>query len=186
MTPRAKRLLAFAGGVAGAALLLLATTQPWFKAHGEEFGTLDVSSDVAAPSITALAVAALALVGAVAIANTLVRRFLGIIQFLLGLGAVAVTATALADTVAAIVPAVSTATGIGGSDSAAAIITGVDVSLWPWIAIAGAGILMLTGAWTLATAGSWPASSSKYDAGDTTRGPASDWDALSEGADPTD
>ena len=99
MSARARRLIAFAGGVGGAALVLLATTQPWFTAHGEQFDPVDVAADVAAPSATALAVAALALVGAVAIANTGVRRVLGLVQLLLGIGVAVVTAGALGDAV---------------------------------------------------------------------------------------
>lgn len=185
MTARSKRLIAFAGGVAGAAVVLLAATQPWFTAHGE-FGSADVGTDIAAPSVTALAVAGLALVGAVAIAGTLVRRLLGVVQLLLGLGIVVVSVSAVADPVRAVVPAISAVTGVGGADSVASLISDIVVAAWPWVAMAGAGILILTGAWTLATAAGWPAPGSKYEATDAAKSPANDWDALSEGTDPTD
>ncbi|MBX3093549.1 MAG: Trp biosynthesis-associated membrane protein [Cryobacterium sp.] len=184
---RRARSLAFLGGIAGAALALLSLTQPWLSAHVADTDPLAVGADVAAPAVSALAVASLALVGAVAIANTAVRWVLGAVQLLLGLGVVFATVTTLHDTVGAAVPAVSSVTGISGETSVRELVTGVDVALWPWLAIVAGGILMLTGVWTVMTARSWPGSGTKYG-GTATAGSApavSEWDALSEGADPT-
>src|SRR5690606_5407967 len=47
MMPRATRLVAIVGGVGGAALVLLATTQPWFTACGAEFDAVVVGADIA-------------------------------------------------------------------------------------------------------------------------------------------
>lgn len=185
MSGRRARMLAFAGGIAGAGVSLLATTQPWFTARGDGFAPLAVGADVAAPSVTALAVAGFALVGAVAIANVLVRRILSPIQLLLGVGVGVVTARALGDPVAAVLPAVSASTGVAGSRSVVELVTGIDVSLWPGLALVGAAVLIATAVWTFATAPSWPASGSKYGGVDSTPTRASDWDALSDGADPT-
>ncbi|HRN30238.1 MAG TPA: Trp biosynthesis-associated membrane protein, partial [Terrimesophilobacter sp.] len=174
------------GGVAGAALALLGATQPWFTVRGMSFGALAVGADIAAPSVTALSVAGLALVGAVAIANTVVRRVLAAIQLLLGLGVLIVTVRALMDPITAVLPTVSTATGVAGSDSLAALVGSVDGSVWPWFSLAGGAVLMLTAAWTFMTARNWPGSGSKYGGQAIVKSPVSDWDALSDGADPTD
>lgn len=186
MNPRRQRTLAFAGGVAGAALGLLGVTQPWFTAEGDSFGSLAVGADVAAPSVTALSVAGLALVGAVAIANTVIRRVLGVVQLLLGAGVLIVSIRALLDPISAVLPAVSSATGVAGSESVAALVSGVVASAWPWFSIAGGVVLAVTAVWTLVTASHWPNSGSKYGGAATTKSPVSDWDALSDGADPTD
>lgn len=184
---RRARSIAFLGGIAGAALTLLALTQPWLGVHVAGTDALAVGADVAAPAVSALAVASLALVGAVAIANTALRWILAAIQIVLGLGVVFATLSALSDTVGAAIPAVSGVTGISGETSVRELVTAVDVALWPWLAIAAGGILMLTGAWTAMTARSWPGSGTKYG-GTATVGSTptvSEWDALSEGADPT-
>lgn len=184
---RRARSLAFLGGIAGAALTLLSLTQPWLGVHVAGADALAVGADVAAPAVSALAVASLALVGAVAIANTVLRWVLGAVQLLLGLGVVLATSSTLGDTVGAAIPAVSSVTGISGESSVREIVTGVDVALWPWLAIAAGGILVLTGAWTLVTARSWPGSGTKYGGTETAASAptVSEWDALSEGADPT-
>jgi len=186
VTAQRRRLLAFLGGIAGAGVSLLATTQAWFTAHGAGFGVIEVGADVAAPSVTALAVAGFALVGAVAIANTLVRRILGVVQLLLGIGVALVTVRALLDPVSAVAPAVSSVTGVGGSHSVAGLIASVDVVFWPTFALVGAVILVATALWTFLTAPNWPRSGSQYGGTDSTPTRASDWDALSDGADPTD
>lgn len=186
MTARRLKLAALLGGLAGAGLALLATTQPWLTAHGDSFGSLAAGADTVAPSVTALAVAALALVAALAIANLAVRRVLAIVQLVLGLGVAAATLRALIDPVTALIPAVTEATGIAGNESVVSLTSRVDTSLWPSIALVGAGILILTAVVTLVFAARWPGSSPKYGPTATGQPVVNEWDALSNGTDPTD
>lgn len=188
MSGRRARALAFIGGVAGAGLALLSLTQPWLEARVTDVGSVLVGADVAAPAVSALAVASLALVGALAIANTVVRWILSGIQLLLGAGIIVATIGVLADTAGASLAAVSAVTGVSGDASVRAVIASVDVALWPWVAVAAGAVLILTAVWTAFTARSWPGAGAKYSSGSAapSTSTVSEWDALSQGSDPTD
>lgn len=186
MTDKRLKFVALLGGLLGAGLALLAATQPWLTAHGDTFGTLDARADTVAPSVTALAVAALALVGALTIANPVLRRVLAIVLLVLGIGVVAAIVKVLLDPVSALIPAVSEATGIAGHESVAALITTVEISFWPTLTIVAGGILILAALFTLVTSSRWPRSSSKYGPTGSPDAVVNEWDALSDGTDPTD
>lgn len=82
-------------------------------------------------------------------------------------------------------------TGVAGTDSIESLVSAVAVTPWPFVAIAGALGALASGAWILLTARRWPGSTRRYQAvrlapADAPRTAAADWDALSEGDDPTD
>ena len=178
-----------------AGLILLAWSQPWFTltlapGNGED-ETLVVGGDVAAGGLAPLALTALALIAALAIAGPVFRIVLGVLEALVGACVVAVALVSLADPVAASAAAVTASTGITGHDSVAALVESVAVSAWPVVALVLGAALTLVGAFVAVTAPRWPVSGRKYSRTRTAPvdgsdpDPIAEWDALSDGDDPT-
>jgi hypothetical protein len=98
--------------------------------------------------------------------------------------------------VAAVAPAVTEATGVAGSGPTAALVAGVDASLWPAAAFAGGALLVLSALLVLVTGAKWPASSSRYGSTKLRQDGAApvssrdraveEWDELTRGDDPTE
>ncbi|MEZ5190663.1 MAG: Trp biosynthesis-associated membrane protein [Schumannella sp.] len=136
--------------------------------------------------------ASLTIVLALALAGPVFRVILGVLDALLGLCVVLVAGWSLSDPVLASVEALAEATGFtSDADAWSDRIADIAPTGWPYAAI-GAGILMIvTGIAIAVTARKWPATGSKYSRvrlateGGAPADPASDWDALSEGEDPT-
>jgi len=191
-------------------LTLAAFTQPWFVLRVAGAGparTVQVAGDVAAGGLAGLGLAGLALVGALAIAGPVIRVVLGVLQVLLGGTTALSAAVAVADPVAAGAAAVTEATGESGVEAVRRITEGATATVWPYSAavlgVAGA----VLGVVIAVTSRHWPGSPRKYravglraeDGGAPVTGgrrdPAdveaggpdavADWDALSDGSDPT-
>ena len=155
--------------------------------------TVAVSGREAAPAAAALGLVALA--GAVALltSGALVRRVVAAVLVLTGAGGVAVTVAFLREPRGAAREAVARATGVAGTGGFT-----FDQTAWPVLCGAGAVLVAAGGLVALVTAGRWGGPSRRYEtaaAGPTSaigaeasrRDRAYDaWDALSEGADPTD
>lgn len=152
------------------AVALLAWSRVWIDATvltgAPGSGTLDlqVSGADAAPALTALALAGVALAGALTIAGPVIRIVLGILEVLLG-GCVALAAfLAVSDPAAASASVVTAATGIAGEESILDAIAGASLTVWPYVAI-GAGVAMaFAGVAIVITGSSWPRSTSRYQA----------------------
>ncbi|WP_168627296.1 Trp biosynthesis-associated membrane protein [Cryobacterium sp. BB307] len=190
MTPRRLKTVSLLAGVLLPALMLLAWTQPWFMV---ELGAVTAEpvpagGDVAGPALPALALAGLALVAAMAIAGTLFRVVLAAVQTAIGFGGVIVASAAIANPVGAVSRLVTDLTGVSGESSLRELVTAISPTPWPWLAMVSAALLAALGILNLVTTRRWPGASRKYErsAPATARGAASDWDALSEGNDPTE
>jgi len=188
MTGSRLKLLSLALVGVLAALVLLAWSQPWFTVTLPD-ETITVGGDVAGAALPPLALASLALVLALAIAGPGFRIILGILEALLGLVVALVSGIALGDPVAASAPAITKATGISGADSLAALVEGVTTTAWPVVALIGGIMMGLLGIAITVTGGRWPQSGRKYsrsrlESADGSS-PIDEWDALSEGDDPT-
>lgn len=187
MNPSRLRLIVILAGVAAAGLTLLSWTQPWFQLTLEGDRPLTVRGQSAAPSLSALALASLALVGALSIAGRGVRIGLGVIEVAIGAIIVAVTVTALQNPVAASGSVITDTTAIGGPQSIAALVQSVVATLWPWVGVFGGLLVAAVGVGVLVTGRRWPGPTRKYEttpsAGASTAVDA--WDSLSEGSDPT-
>lgn len=190
MTGARLKLISLLGIALLAVLLFADWSQNWFTltVQGAPF---PVSGQVAGSALSALALASLALIAALAIAGPFFRVVLGILQALLGVCVVAVSAFAIADPVVSATSAITKATGVAGTQSVAALVTATSVTAWPVVAIVLGVLLTLLGLAIAPTARSWPVSGRKYS---RTRleAPEADeldsvqeWDALSEGDDPT-
>jgi uncharacterized membrane protein (TIGR02234 family) len=197
--------------LAASGLALLSWTGVWVHARlltgtsGATAQNLDVPGSSAAPALTALALAGLALAGALTIAGPAIRAVLGVLQVLLG-GCVAWTAViAIGDPAAASASTVTAATGVAGEKSVLAGLEGAALTAWPFVALAAGIVMALAGVAILATMRSWPAATSRYQAArfapaQGSEAPGEDrgatgqaagsravdtWDDLSRGGDPT-
>jgi hypothetical protein len=180
--------------IAVSALVLLAWSRDWFvlTLAGDASEPVVVPGSVAAPALSALALAGIALAAALAIAGPVFRILLGALQVVLG-GCIVLSASlALSNPVAAGARAVTDSTGVDGADSVAALVASTSSSVWPVVTL-GLGVLAaLLGVAVLGTFRRWPASSRRYSAVRFEDAPAggrdagvSDWDSLSDGRDPT-
>jgi hypothetical protein len=115
---------------------------------------------------------------------------LGVLELAIGALVVTSAAMALADPVAASAASITAATAVSGTESIAALVSGITVSAWPAVTLVLGALMCLLGVVIAATARRWPASSRRYQAvrleavepGESAVG---DWDALSDGRDPT-
>jgi hypothetical protein len=185
VSPRRFRLVVVAAGVFTAALTLLAWTQEWFSLALVERPVLGVSGQSAAPALSALGIASLALVAALSIAGRVIRLVLGVVQSAIGVLVVVAAVVALRDPVGASAAIVTDATAVSGPQAIAALVVGVSTSAWPFVAVVAGGLSVLVGVAVLLTSARWPGPAPRYDAGAVETGTAGAWDALSGGEDPT-
>jgi len=187
VTPSRLRLISMAAIVAEAALVALAWSQTWFtlRLSGTE---LAVPGSVAGGALLPLALTSLALVAALELAGPFFRVVLGVLDALLGVCVVAVAVWALSDPVRASLPLLVETTGISGEESLRGMVTAAAATPWPVAGLAFGILSMITGLAVAVTSRAWPTSGAKYTRtrAETPDGTAiHDWDALSEGDDPT-
>lgn len=170
------------------ALSMLAWTQTWYTVivGGEP---ITVGGDVAAPALAALALSGLALAGAAAIASIVFRFILGALQVLIGATIAFEAFLAINDPVAAVSAAITAATGVSG-DGVGALAESITGTAWPWATLFLGLLSIAAGFAILLTARLWPTATRKYQAtrfedSGANGSPVGDWDALSEGDDPT-
>ncbi|WP_104166319.1 Trp biosynthesis-associated membrane protein [Cryobacterium sp. N22] len=187
--------------IAASGLALLAWTQVWatvrLAADGTTQQVLDVTGSTAAPGLTALALAGLALAGALTIAGVVIRFILGLLEALLGISVILSAALALADPIGASAAAVTAATGIAGADSTRSAVSSAALTFWPFLALAAGILMLLVGLAVCVTARRWPGPTTRYEStrlepvtdsatGQTRpRDAVDDWDGLTRGDDPT-
>ncbi|POH65504.1 MULTISPECIES: Trp biosynthesis-associated membrane protein [Cryobacterium] len=187
--------------IAASGLALLAWTQVWvtvrLAADGTTQQVLDVTGSIAAPGLTALALAGLALAGALTIAGVVIRTILGLLEALLGVSVILSAALALADPIGASAAAVTTATGLAGVDSTRSAVSIAELTFWPFLALAAGILMLIVGLVVCVTARRWPGPTTRYESTrlepetDATTGQGrprdavDDWDGLTRGDDPT-
>lgn len=179
-----------------AALVLLAWSQPWFiltLAAGSGDGQpLVVRGDAAASGLVPLALTTLAIVAALALAGPVFRVVLGVLEALVGGCIVAVSVVSISSPVEASASAVTELTGVSGQESVAALVDDVAITLWPAAAVVLGAAVILVGSFVAVAARRWPVSGRKYSRTRTVSAddaapadPVAEWDALSDGDDPT-
>lgn len=191
MNPRRYRLALVLAGVLAGLLTLLSWTQLWFTLTLDGGQQLDVSGQAAAPALSSLALAGLALSAALSIAGRVLRVVLGVVGVGIGGLTILAAATAISDPVAASARTVSDATALGGAATIDALVLELTATGWPLLALAGGALASITGLLVVVTARRWPGPTRKYEtttdaatSGDG-GGSAGAWDALSGGSDPT-
>jgi uncharacterized membrane protein (TIGR02234 family) len=199
MNSRRLRSASILGGLVVAAIALVSWSQPWFLVTlaNESSGhpELQVAGDIAAPAVSALAIASAAAFAAMTISGPVVRFVLAAVEVLLGASIILSGALALSSPGAAVEPAVTKATSIAGIDSVLKLIGSLNTTVWPFIALAAGALLVVVGITILLTGRSWPTAGRRYQTTSektavnepvtTTEHAISDWDELSGGADPT-
>ena len=192
---RSKSILLLGIGLA-AVVALAATTQPWVTltlAEGASAAdSLSVTGQQTNPSLSPVAIAVLASALALTIAGPVLRRIMGALVALLGVGISAMAIAPLADPLAAAAGSLAEVTGIAGTAQADLV---VAVSQSPFIPLTlGAGIaLILLGILVIVFAGRWRSAGRRYQssADRASEGRAgaqdriSEWDEMSQGIDPT-
>jgi hypothetical protein len=188
MNPRRLRLIVLATGLVSAAIVLGAWTQPWAEIRLLDGRDLTSRGQDAAPALSGIALAAVALTAALMIARPRLRTLLGIVQLALGALATAIVAPLVLSVDAlqrASWPVVVEATGVAGG-AASSLVQLFGQTAWPAVALAGSVFVAFAGLGVVLTARRWPATTSKYEtAAASTDSSAGAWDALSEGDDPT-
>lgn len=163
---RRAKYLALLVLVAGSGLALLSSTQTWFSIHltdvASHVSTLAVAGSVAAPALTALALAGLALTAALAIAGPVFRIVLALLGVLLGASVLISAGSALGDALRASSSAITTATGVAGGASVRRLVDAVAVEFWPWLAVVGGALIVLASAAAIVFSRLWPGPSRKY------------------------
>lgn len=180
--------------VLAAAVGLLSWSQDWFVFEylvEAETVAASVPGSVAAPALLTLSLAGLACVAGLALAGPVMRRVVAVLQILLGATIALTSLVPLMDPVRTAAPVASEATGIEGAASTAALVAAdsVQPALWPWLAFPAAAGHALAGVLVLRTARTWPEAHGRFRSrGERENGPtgrAWQWDALSDGEDPT-
>ncbi|PSL39497.1 putative membrane protein (TIGR02234 family) [Labedella gwakjiensis] len=196
VSPKRLKSLSILAVLVVSGLVFLIWTRTWFvfevTADQTEGVAVEATGESAAPALAALGLAGLAAGAALSIAGRLFRVVLGSLVGLIGASVVLSAVLAIIDPIASSSSAISTATGIAGRDSIAAVVDSVDTSPWPALGVVVGALLVLIGVVVVATAGRWPGPSRKYDAvrfehaDDGAPLDAVDsWDELSRGDDPT-
>lgn len=195
MTGKRLRLVTILAGLLLSGLTLIAWTQPWVSVTVINGPTLEVAGDVAAPALSTLSLAGLALVGALTVAGPVFRVILGVLEASLGALIVYSGLTALNDPIAAAAPSITEVTGRSGIESIRTLVSAPSVTAWPIVTIVLGALLVMLAVAVLFTSRRWPASGRKYQAvrlepadGETSNASSSNvesWDALSGGDDPT-
>ncbi|MCS5733279.1 Trp biosynthesis-associated membrane protein [Herbiconiux daphne] len=150
------------------ALTFLAWSQSWgsltIVGGTTTEATLDVPGSVAAPALSALGLAGIALAGALAIAGPVIRTVLGALEVLLGASVLWSGIGALTDPVGTGASVVTTSTGVAGTESIRDLVTVGATSPWPAVTVVlGAG-MVLVGLVVVITVRRWPAAGRKYQA----------------------
>lgn len=187
MTASRLRLIVILVGIAVAGLIVLTWTQPWFDLTLATGKSLSVPGQSAAPALSALGLASLALMGALSIAGRGIRLGLGALEAAIGVAVVVVTVGVLADPAGASASTVTAATAVSGPQSIAALITSSAMSAFPPLAVVAGVLTVAVGLAVVLTGRRWPGPTKKYEAApDTDTGtPVGAWDSLSDGSDPT-
>ncbi|SEA77870.1 Trp biosynthesis-associated membrane protein [Leifsonia sp. 21MFCrub1.1] len=150
----------------GSGLALLAATQPWFTIRltdtAEHSSTISVAGSVAAPALTALSLAGLALTAALAIAGPVFRIVLALLGLLLGVSVLISAISAVSDAVGASSSAITTATGVAGDSSIRRLVHSTAIELWPWVAVVAGALIILASAAVVVFSRLWPGPSRKY------------------------
>lgn len=192
MASRAGLPLAVALCVAGAALVLLAASQPWVVAVVDPGPPLPPSREpltgaAVVPPVPALGWVALAGAAALLATRRTGRLVVGALLLLAGAGTALLAAGALLDARAAL-PALAA----GGTAEPA--VRSLEQTVWSLPAVVGGGLVAAAGLLTAVRGRSWSAMPGRYDAPGAPRPAeprrrvdpdAAAWEALDRGEDPT-
>ena len=173
-----------------------AGSQPWITFEIEGGGAEQVTGHMVNAALSPVAIAVIIAALALTIAGAVFKRVLGVLVALLGAGIAALAIGAVNDPDGSIAAHVAEITGLTGAGAMSAV-SGQHVSVWPWVTFAAGVLAALPGLYTLIFSGKWAVGGRKYEQQPAKKAAAggsaqatgdriSDWDALSDGDDPTD
>lgn len=170
-------VLLIAGG-----LQVLSWSQAWFVFVTVDGQRITIPGSAAVPGLLATGLATLALGLALTIAPKVLRFVVGGLGVLISLVALIVAGSALLDGVGSSISTMTAQTGLSGRDSIEALLGSMEIAIWAFVGVLGAVVGLTATIAVLITASSWPTAGARYD-----RTPArrDDWEALTEGDDPT-
>lgn len=180
-----KRTVLLTGALA-IILLVAANTRTWVSGTVTDAvlqgAHTDASGGKAAPALLASALVGAAAVLATLTTGRIARWIAAVITLLAGIVAVVAVMVVVRDPVKTLGDVATSMTGHTGDRKVTA-----DLTFWPWVALLGAVLLVLTGVLAILGARAWSGLSSRYDAPTAPKAAArSDWDKLTDGEDPTD
>lgn len=179
----------------GAALVLLAAGRPWARAsllRQPPLPTVGVTSSgrSLAPVAAALGLVGLAAVVAVLATRGAGRLVTGVLLALAGAGVMVASVQVVADLPRVLRPTLERVSGVPGATA-----EDVRVTAWPGVSAAGGALLCAAGVLIAVRGRRWTVLSARYDAPgadrpdadrpDAPAEPATIWDALDRGEDPT-
>ncbi len=178
--------IALAGGVA-----LMAGSQPWVSIMLDgKHEVIPVPGHEINPALSPIAIALVAAALALTIAGPVFRRVLGGLVALLAGGVVALSISVVTNPLGAVTGKITELTGIMGAQTTATVVWH-QLSAGVWVTLVAGIVAALLGILVLVFGGRWVAGGRKYAttseaqrAGQVDR--ISDWDALSDGDDPTE
>ena len=192
-----------------AILVMMSWSQTWSTlslASGVAGDTpVSVTGQTMAPGLSALGLTSLALLAALALAGTIFRFVLGVMQTLLGIVIAVTTVSVLNDPVDAAAPALIHITGVQDVPALREMISQLAITAWPFVSLVVGILTAASGIMILLYSRSWPQSGRKYAAPTTGMDPLlaplvnplsegdvdsshariDAWDDLSRGGDPT-
>ena len=192
------------------AMVLIGWSQTWFVfdvsfAEGQS-RPLDISGQQVASALSALGLTGFALTAALSLAGILLRRILGILLFLLGVGIFFATIAPWADPISAAAPALTALSAISDVETLRTFVLSTSTTAWPGVSAVMGLLFLPLGILIFFTAGKWGTASRKFErtskkaASPTSSLGVADapaqmedvsaqnidaWDALSHGDDPT-
>lgn len=154
--------------VVGSGLGLLSATQTWFEIHVKDVAnhaeTVTVAGSAAAPALTALSLAGLALTAALAIAGPAFRVVLSVLGVLLGVSIVYSALAVVADPLRAASGSITSATGVAGEASLRRLVDSTATEFWPWPAVVGGVLVVIAAIAAIVFVRAWPGPSRRYQA----------------------
>ncbi len=189
MTGRRELVLAVVLVLAGAALVLLASSRTWVSAAwvvpGFPAVRVQVAGAEAAPVVRATGLVALA--GVVALLATR-RRARAVVGAVVVLAAAALVTASVLFWSGQRAVAEAALERAGGSSGRGAEVAELATTAWPAVALVGGLLVAAGGVLTVARSGRWPAMGARYDAPTAARKARTSedpWAALDRGEDPT-
>lgn len=194
---RRARTLSVLAILLGGALALISSTQTWLSVTLVQVTDepLAVPGADAVALLAPLSLAALALGLALSIVGTVLRYVFGVLAVAIGLALIVSCARIAAEVpVDAVAAAVTTATGLSGTETVARLVAAITETPWPWITVSAGALVAVGGGFTLATAHRWRGAGRRYRtdpaaavaSGSRPHDAIDSWDDLSRGDDPTD
>lgn len=184
-----------------AGLGLIASMQPWvhleFIVGSAAVEGLTITGQKLSPALTLIALASFAAALVLMIAGKVFRRIIGVLIVGLGAGFASLAFGTMSSPLSGARGQIGDATGISG-EAQEALVSVLEVTIWPTVTLVVGVMLALGGLFVVVLSGRWKSAGRKYDSGSARDGRSgqstsapqgdriSDWDALSDGDDPTD